>query len=113
MKSVHLCRCFPGTSSRIGGLDLTGVGRATLAGHLQAFDNRYAHGDEVQANALPDPGEYRHRDLQDGSAEVRRALCVARVAVASLVNLHSWCMAGAQAMLYNQRSLRLQFCTGC
>lgn len=63
--------CFPGTSSRIGGLDFTALGRAAIEGHLLAFDRRIAHGDSVQANALPDPGEYRHRDLQDGTAEVR------------------------------------------
>ena len=38
--------CFPGTSSRIGGLSLTAL-------------------------AVPDPGEYKLRNNQDGSAEVR------------------------------------------
>jgi glutamate synthase domain-containing protein 2 len=66
--------CFPGTSSRIGGLDMIRLGRATITGHEQAFDRRIAHGDEVQATALPDPGEYRHRDLQDGTAEARSDL---------------------------------------
>lgn len=62
--------CFPGTSSRIGGLSLLGVGRSNMEAHLAAFDDQPSHGDDVQASAVPDPGEYKHRNNQDGSAEV-------------------------------------------
>ena len=59
-----------------------GIGRAALDAHLAAFDERVGRGDEVQAHAVPDPGEYRHRDLQDGTAEVRAQtvfVCSARL----------------------------------
>lgn len=68
-----MAMCFSETASRIGGLSLEGLGRNTLEAHLSAFDERPAHGDRVQATAIPDPGDYRHRVNQDGSAEVRFA----------------------------------------
>ena len=70
--------CFPGTSSRIGGLSLQGLGRAELERHIDAFAASPAHVHDAQASAVPDPGEYRHRNNQDGSAEVRCLHAVVR-----------------------------------
>lgn len=62
--------CFPGTSSRIGGLSFAGVSREAVAGHEAAFGKRPLVEDDAAAHALPDPGDYRHRVNQDGSSEV-------------------------------------------
>jgi hypothetical protein len=65
-----MAMCFPETSSRIGGLSLEGLGRSMMEAHLQAFDESLTNREDVNAKAVPDPGEYRHRVNQDGSAEV-------------------------------------------
>jgi glutamate synthase (NADPH/NADH) len=64
-----MAMCFPETSSRIGGLSLQGLGRNMLEAHLKAFES-LTNREDVNAKAVPDPGEYLHRVNQDGSSEV-------------------------------------------